>query len=193
MSEDRRARKVKRAFAVAGIFMLACLCNLCCHVSDKGPVIEITPEQIQERLDRKFPIRKKYLMVLELTLADPEVALREGSDRVGFDVAAFTNVIVNAEDLEGTASVSSTIRYDRKEGALLLVDPRVEDLTISLLEEKYQDGVKEVANIAADEYLDDYEIYKLDQSDFKQKIAKLIIKDVVVEDGLLKITLGPGE
>jgi hypothetical protein len=188
-----RPERMRRALAVAGVLAIAGLCSLRCHVSDKGPVIEITPEQIQERLEKKFPIKKKYLMVLELTLADPEVTLTEGSDRVGFGLSASTNVIVNAEDLEGKARMTSAIHYDRKEGALLLVDPRVEELTISPLDERYRDGVREVANLAAEEYLDAYELYRLDQSDFKQKIAKLIIKDVVVDDGLLKITLGPGE
>lgn len=184
---------MKRAITAAALAMLTGLVGLGCHVSEKGPVIEITPEQIQKRLDKKFPIKKKYLMVLELTLADPLVALEEGSDRVGFGVSAMTNVIVNAEELDGQAQMTSGIRYNREVGSLVLVDPRVEQLTISLLPEKYEGGVREAASLAAHEFLDEYEIYKLDQSDFKQKIAKLVIKDVEVEGGLLKITLGPGE
>jgi hypothetical protein len=184
---------MKKAVVVAGIAILAGVIGLDCRVSDKGPVIAISAEQIQKRLDKKFPIKKKYLVVLELTLADPVVALTEGSDRVGFGVSAETNVIVNAEDLEGQAHMTSAIRYNREDGALLLADPRVERLTISLLPEKYEDGVREAASLAAHEFLDEYEIYRLDQSDFKQKIAKFVIKDVVVEDGMLKIAFGPGE
>jgi hypothetical protein len=184
---------MKKAFAITGVFMLGCLGGLLCRVSPEGIVIELTPGQIQEKLDAKFPISKRYLLVFNLTLADPRVALSEGSDRVGFGITAKTNVRVNRKDLTGEAYVTSRIRYYPEEGSLRLVDPRVEEFLISLLPEEYEDEVLAAADLAAAEVLTDYELYRLDQADFKQRLAKLVIRDVVVRNGRLRIMLGPPE
>jgi hypothetical protein len=185
--------KMKKRFVASGILFLACLGGLSCDVSEEGLVIEITAEQIQKRLDRRFPISKKYLMLLKLTLADPEVTLAEGSDRIGFGLSATTNVRVNEKDVAGRAYLTARLRYKPEEGSLLLIDPEVENLTFPLLPEEYRDEVMVAASLATQEFLDDYEVYRLDQSDFKQAIAKLFLKDVVVSNGVLRITLGPGK
>jgi hypothetical protein len=181
---------MRRALAVTGMLLLGCSAMHSCSVSREGVIIEITAEQIQEKLDAKFPISKRYLIVLNLTLADPEVALREGSERIEFGVSAITNVRVERQDLKGRAHITAAIRYDPKEGALFLVDPQAEDLTISLLPEKYEGDIIEAANLAARELLKDYEVYRLDPSDFKQALAKLVLKDVVVRKSVVRITLG---
>jgi hypothetical protein len=156
-------------------------------------VIEITQEQIQERLDARFPISEQYLIVFRLTLADPEVVLREGSDRIGLGVSAHTNVRVNEEDLTGKAHITTKIRYDPGKGSLLLVHPDVEEFTISLLPEEYGDEVMLAANLSARKFLNNYEIYKLNQADFKQRLVKLVLREVVVHNGVLRITLGLGK
>jgi hypothetical protein len=164
-----------------------------CNLTREGYVIEITPEQIQEKLDAAFPISKQYLMLLNLTLKDPSVTLQEGSDRIGFGVTAATNVSVNDTDLAGRAHMTAAVRYDPEQASLSLVDPLVESLEISLLPEKYHDEVMAAASVAAKQYLDDYEVYRLETSGFRQKVARLALKSVVVEDGVLKITLGLGK
>jgi hypothetical protein len=187
------AHTVKRVPAIAGIGLIVCSCLLSCNLTREGYVIKITPEQIQEKLDKAFPISKQYLVVLKLTLKDPAVTLSEGSNRVGFGVTAATNVSVNDTDLAGRAHMTAGVRFDPEEASLSLVDPLVETLDISLLPEKYHDEVMAAASIAAKEYLDDYEIYRLDLSGIKQTIARMVLKSVVVEDEVLKITLGLGE
>ena len=184
---------MKKIFTTIGITLLGCLGSLFCDVSEEGLIIELTPKQIQEQIDKAFPISKQYLMLLKLTLEDPEVELLEGSDRVGFGLSAVTNVLVNKKPLAGRAYLTSGIRYDPREGSLRLVDPAVEKLAFPLLPEEYEDEVMVAANLATKEFLDDYEVYRLDQSDFKQALAKLILKDVVVQNGALRLTLGPGK
>jgi hypothetical protein len=180
---------MKRLCEIAAIILLGCSGIRCSYFWDKEFVIEITEEQIQEKLDAQFPISEEYLLIFRLTLADPEVALEEGSDRIGLGVSAFTNVRVDDEELTGQANIATKIRYNPQKGSLHLVDPQVENLTISLLPEKYEDAVMLAAGVSTNKFLDDYEIYRLDQSDFKQRMAKLVLKDVVVKDGVLRVTL----
>jgi hypothetical protein len=182
---------MKKALAVVLIGLVGCSGMLLCDVAHRELVIRITQEQIQKRLDSKFPVSKRYLAVFDLTLADPRVAMPEGSDRVFFSVSAQTNVRVDGKDLTGTAGIASRIRYKPEDGSLVLSDPQVSHLTISLVPEEYRTAVLDVARLAAREFLDGYEVYRLDTSDSKQALARLVLKDVVVDQGDLKIRLGP--
>lgn len=184
---------MKKALAIAAFALLGCSIIMTCDVSREGLIIDIKPGQIQERLDKKFPITKQYLVFLKLTLADPRVDLREGSNRIGFGLSAATNISVDGDELAGRAHVTAGLRYDPERGSLFLVDPRVEALDISLLPEKYKDEVTQAASLATQEFLDDYEVYRLDQRDFIQAFPKLVLRDVAVQNGLLRLTFGPGK
>ena len=161
-----------------------------CNITREGIVIEMTPEEIQEKLDEAFPITERYLVVFSLTLADPQVKLTEGSDRIGFGLSARTNVRVNGEDVTGRAWMTSGLRYDPDKGALFLTDPRVESVNMSMLPEKYEDDVLLTANLAAKKFLKEYEVYRLDRAEFTQAVAKFTLKNVVVRDGVLKMIFG---
>jgi hypothetical protein len=164
-----------------------------CDVTREGIVVEITADQIQARLDKAFPITETYLMVFELTLADPEVILTEGSDRVGFGLTARTNVRVNGNDVVGRALLTAGLKYDAPKGVLYLADTRVEGLKMPVLPEEYEDNVLAAANLAVRKYLKEYEVYRLDQTDFKQRLAKMALKDVVVREGVVKMVFGFGD
>lgn len=181
--------------AIAAVAVLVALCSglLTCDITEEGIVVELTPDEIQEKLDKAFPITEKYLMVFDLTLADPEVQLTEGSDRVGFGLSAKTNVRVNKKDVTGRAFMTAGLRYDPEKGALFLVDPQVETLKMSMLPEDYEDDVLLAANLAARKFLKEYEVYRLDQSDFKERVAKYVLKDVRVRDGVLKMIFNPAK
>ena len=184
---------MKKCLGIAGIALILCAGISGCNLTQDGYVIKITPEQIQEKLNPVFPISKKYLAVFKLTLKDPTVSLTEGSNRIGFGVTAVTNVSVSDTDLAGRAHMTAGIRFDPEEASLSLVDPLVETLDISVLPEKYHDEVMLAAGIAAKEYLDDYEVYRLELSGIRQAIAKMVLKSVLVEGGVLNITLGFGK
>jgi hypothetical protein len=196
VSEDAGQRRkrdlVKSAIGSAAVFIgVACTC-ISCHLSRQGVVIRITAAEIQDRLDKVFPLTETYLMLFDLTLADPVVRFTEGSDRIGFGVSAVTNVRVNGENVGGRAYVTSGLAYDPEKRALFLADIGVDSLDMPLLPERYRDNVLLTANLAAQKYLKSYEVYRLDRSDYKQRLAGMLLRDVVVRDGALDAVFGPG-
>ena len=181
-----------RSLGWVGMLALLCGVLLHCSVTREGVVIDLTADEIQAKLDKAFPITQRYLLVFELTLADPEVQLTEGSDRIGFGLSASTNVRVDGKDVMGRAIMSTALEYNAEKGALFLADPRVEGLKMPVLPEEYEDDVLVAANLAAGKYLKQYEVYKLKEADFKQRMAKAFLKDVVVRDGVVKLVFAFG-
>jgi Protein of unknown function (DUF1439) len=183
---------VRSGLARTGLaILLGCLAAVAgCRVYDRGIILEITQPEIQQRVAKKFPISRSYPAGLKLTLSDPEVALEEGSDRIGFSVSATTSIKVNRESLGGRIMLRGGLRYKREDGALVLVKPEVNEVAIPQLPEEYKAAVVAATNLAVGHYLDGYTVYKLDRKDLKQRLAKLFLQEVVVRNGVLVVKLG---
>ena len=96
------------------------------------------------------------------------------------------------ELLSGTVAVSSAVRYDAETGELFLTDFRIEELLVDQLPGRFTDPVTSLASGLISSGLDRRAIYQIDDSSLGGSIARALLNDVVVEDGVLKITVGPG-
>lgn len=159
---------------------------------NKDYVITITDSQIQEKLAEKFPLTKTYLFIIDVTLTNPRVELKNGSDRVNAGLDLQLNIKVNdsSEPLGGSVDVSSGIIYQPEQGAFYLADPVIDELTVQGIPVQYIEKVTTALTKALTKYYDSHPIYKLKASDAKQMAARLVLQDVVVADKALKVTLG---
>ncbi len=154
----------------------------------QGIVVDISQEQIQQQLDKKFPIQKTYL-VSSVTLSNPKVELKNGSDRifVGVNVAAGIPAVKN---VSGAAEISGKVDYDPNAGEFFLKDAQLEKVSMTGLPDKHIDQVKTIVDALAKEVLNRFSIYKLQESDRLQAITKLFLQSVGVEGGKLRIKMG---
>lgn len=152
----------------------------------------LTEEQIQQRLDARFPVTKRYLLVIGLTFSEPKVELAEGSDRIGFGVTTAVNLTVGGatKPLGGRAAISSGLRYDPQDFSFYLDDPRIESLHVQGIPVAYIEQVNEGALALAQERINRTKIHTLRPDQFQQAAARLVLKEVTVTDGRLVITLG---
>ena len=125
-------------------------------------------------------------------LDDPRLALIEGSDRVNAGLDVTLNININDEPLPlgGELDVSGGVRYEATDGQFFLTDPVIENLSVQGVPAKYTDRVNSVLTKAIGEYYSDRPIYTLTGSDVKTATTKLLLKDVVVEERVLIVTLG---
>lgn len=152
--------------------------------------VRIRNDQIQEQLDKKFPIQKTHLLIFELTYKDPTVVLQEGTDRVTVKL----NVELKIKGIEtlfsGTVEATTGIDFDQETGNILLRDCEISRLQIEGIPAKYTDRVSTLASKVAKEILDRVPVYTLKAKDAKTAAAKLVLKDVVIDQGELVVTLG---
>ncbi len=152
----------------------------------------LTEEQIREKLEARLPITKRYFLIIELTLSNPRVDLENGSNRVLAGLDAVLNIKINNNPipLGGTVDASAGVTYVPEEGQFFLVDPVVENLGIQGIPAKWQTKVNEAASKALAEYFEVNPIYTLKRANLKQAAARAVLKNVVVENNQLVITLG---
>ena len=169
------------AFIGLGVFTL---------VSRRTFVIELTQSDIQAHLDKGFPLEKGVL-IFSVKLSNPKVDLTGGSDRIGFRVDVGSTLHIDGITPKGTGTILTRIRYSSDSGEFFMSDPDLELELEGVKEEKVR-TVNEAANILVKEFAEKYPIYRLKETDVRQSLARTFLKDVKVEDGVLKIYLGLG-
>lgn len=152
--------------------------------------VYLTEAQLQERVDEAFPEERRHLALARVVLSEPRVNLFEGSDRIHFGLRARVSVTGVGEVLDGSGTISGTIRYEPDEAAFFFDDIRIEELDTGDLSQRYEEPVREGAAVAAREALRRQPVYRLQDDDLRQAAARLILRDVRVVDGRLRIRLG---
>jgi hypothetical protein len=155
-------------------------------------VVSISETELREKLAERMPFTKTYALLLQVTLDNARVSLIEGSDRVGIGLDVVLNLRIGSEPLNlgGSIDVSGGIAYRASDGQFFLTDPLIEQLQVQGVPEKYRERVREAVTRALAEYYATHPVHTLKAADLKQAAARMLLKDVVVTDRQLVITLG---
>jgi hypothetical protein len=154
--------------------------------------LRLTQQEIQEKLDPKFPFSKRHLLLFEVTYSNPKVIFTEGSDRLRFSIdAELSNFATSdGQHLNGSCEVVAGLRYDAEQHAFFLIDPEIEKLDIAGLPVELTPKVQQALRASAEEVLTRRPVYTLRPTDLKKAAARAVLKSVLVEKGELVITLG---
>jgi len=152
--------------------------------------ITITQQELQQKLSASFPMEKTYMGLLSVKLSNPQLTLQNDTNRVQFQSDISTNVSWNGQSVNGTAQLSSSLRYDPTLAQFFLDDFKVEKITGVGLSDDKAAKLKEAAGPLVQEYLKRYPIYTIEGTDLKMRAAKLLLKDVKVNSQAVHVIMG---
>ena len=174
-----RGRTV-RAFSGLVTLLIVILC-LDCDKFKKDIFIE--SPTIQGALDKKFPFEKNAVITRAI-LKNPEIYFQDSS--LGIRMDYWANFL--EKEVNGKMDLNGNIRYER--GSFYLTN--LEIVNFSMEEKSFNSNGKlsaAILNIIKN-YIDGYPIYTLKQSDFKQNLAKMLLKRITIIGDSLCITIG---
>ena len=159
---ERRANAAPRAaFAslCAAIALAACATVL-------PNTIEVPQARLQELIARRFPIDKRVLDAINLTVDSPRLSLQPESNRIAIELAlrAESGGAVAARAV-GSLLVSEGLRYEASDNTVRLVDVRVERFTIDGLPGNWQRQLDRLGKPLAKALLEDQVLYTLRPKD----------------------------
>lgn len=149
--------------------------------------LRFTQPELQARIAEKFPV-KYNLLLLKAELQDPEVRLANGSDRVG--LAMTITVQAGGKTESGFAVADGTLRYEQDDGALYLDDAVLRELQVKGLSDDKNRQIRPLLSPLLRASLSHIPIYRLKSGDFRQELAKRVVKSVAVRDGELVVDIG---
>ncbi len=162
------------------------------YVRNKQYNVIITQQQIDDALQKKFPVTKTHLLIFRITYSNPHLTLLPDSNRieVGLDAEVSIKILNEAKKLGGTVLVTSALAFRSETKQFFLASPQINKLEIQGVPQQYLDKVTDFASIAAREYLQEFPVYTLKAKDTKTAAAKLLLKDVQVKSREIHVTLG---
>jgi hypothetical protein len=167
-----------------------CLLLLACSIlggCSTNYMIRFSSAEVQQALNRKLPISKSKFL-LSATVQSVEVELTEGADRILLRPRVVVS-IAGQKALGGQALVEGRIRYV-PETAEFFFDGKVVEATIAGLPQAMMPVAEEVVAKCGEAYLTTTPVYRLKQTDFKQSLARMLLKSVRVRAGRLEVMLG---
>jgi hypothetical protein len=147
--------------------------------------IVISQAQIQEIVDQKFPIEKN-LGFAKINLESPSIYFK--NENIGIRLNYSGSIL--KKSASGVVDINSQIIYRQDKGAFYLSNFNIDEIAINEASFSDKEKIKTTVSNVLSFYLDDYPIYTLKQKDFKQNLAKLLLKDVKVQGDALVLTMG---
>lgn len=161
-------------------------------ISQNDYVFRFSEADLRERVDQRLPWTKRYLFIFDVTVDNPRIDLVEGSDRVAGGVDILLNITLGGSELPlgGAVDVSGNVLYQSEDGEFFLTDPEIENVRVEGVPERFSNQANEAISMALREFYRTRPIYSLQGTDASHVAARLVLKDVVVEDEHLVVTLG---
>jgi hypothetical protein len=167
------------------LLLLACSILGGCSTSY---TIRFTAAEVQQSLNRKLPI-SKFKFLIGATMQSLEVELTEGTDRVLLRPLVVLS-IAGQRALGGRALVEGRIRYVAETAEFFLDAPKVVEMNIDGIPEAMRPVAQEIVAKCGEAYLATTPVYRLKQTDFKQSLARMLLRSVRVRAGQLEVVIG---
>jgi hypothetical protein len=162
---------------IAAIFVTGC--------GDFHKTIVIPRAKLQSLINKNFPIDKN-IIIARLTIDTPSVYFKD--QNVGIKMNYKGNFF--ADEIKGYMDVNGRITYKQERAAFYLTDINIEEFEVNGLNFSNTEKIKHVLQNIANNFLEGYPIYNLNQKNFRQKVAKIFLKKLTIKEETLEIQLG---
>jgi hypothetical protein len=122
--------------------------------------VEISQAQLQEQLDRHFPVSRQVLRVFDVTLGQPRLSLLPEVNRIAtaFDLSVGERWL--SEPYRGRFALSYGLRYEPSDATVRLADVHVEQLRLEGVPAALQRELDRVGVLLAEQLLDGEVIHR---------------------------------
>ena len=153
--------KVAAAFAA---LLAAALLAACTAFAPR--TVDVPQERLQELIARRFPIDRRVLDAIDITVDSPRLSLEPENNRIAVEMAlrAGSGGAISAQ-LSGSLRVSEGLRFEPSDNTVRLVDVRVERFAIEGLPGHWQRQLDRLGKPLAKALLDDQVLYALRPKD----------------------------
>lgn len=158
-----------------------------------GPrTVEVSQAQLQEAVERRFPIERRYLELLDVTVAAPRVLLRPEANRLATEFQVLVSDRVFRSQHRGTISLNYGLRFDAGDNTVRLTNVRIDRFDIDGAPALLRQQLDRIGVLLAEQTLNERPIYSLRPKDVEAIQSRgYVPSDLRVTANGLAITLLP--
>jgi len=162
LTQRRRALIAAAASTVTAASLLAACAGL------MGPrTVEISKEELTEKLGKQFPTTKRVMKLLDVTAALPRLDLIADTNRVGVTFDLTAKELLFEQTYKGTVGLSFGLRYEPSDLTIRLKDVKIEQVNVEGLPPVYQRALTNLGAQVVQEQLQDYPIHHFKPEDLR--------------------------
>lgn len=172
--------------------MLALPATLMACGALEGPrSVSLSEAELQRRIEQAFPLERRVLELLELSLSAPKLRLIPERNRLAAELDIGARDRLRGGQWSGRLAFESALRYDAAEQSLRLAQVRVMQLTLGSGGAS-QAQAERIGSVLAERVLEGFTVYRLpaDKAASLQR-AGMVPGDVAVNARGVEITLVP--
>jgi len=191
-----RRRAVLRAIAAAsalwaGVLALLALLSGCAGLLGSHDV-DISESQLTLLLARQFPMERKVLEVVDLSITNPQLTLIPQGNRVGteLDVAAVDRLFGNTANAH--IKLDYGLRFQPSDHTIRMTQVRVRELTLASGSSNLHGAAQRIGGLVAEGALENLVIYRMKpaQADEMDRL-NLVASPITVTPQGLHMTVSP--
>jgi hypothetical protein len=153
--------------------------------------VDIPLARLQQAVASRFPFNNRYLELLEVRVTNPHIALQPDTNRILTSMDVSIAPPFTDKSWNGSLSISGQLQVDPARNAVVLADPRVENLAINGLDSPYAKQIARVAGLVAEQLLRDLPLYTFQPSDFRYGGTNFFPSQITTRASGLVVTFEP--
>ena len=153
--------------------------------------MEVPLAQLQEHLSERFPFNSRYLEIFDVHLSNPKLSLQPDTNRVVTTIDANIFPSFLKHPWNGSFIVSGRLAVDKERRALVLTEPRVENLDLAGLDNRYARQVLRVGSLVAEEVLRNVPLYTFTEDKFRYAGTNCLPTEITTRKNGLVVTFEP--
>jgi hypothetical protein len=133
-----------------------------------GPrTVEISREELTDKLGKQFPTTKRVMRLLDVTAALPRLDMIADSNRVGVTFDLTAKELLFNQEYKGTVGLSFGLRYEPSDLSIRLKDVKIEQVHVEGLPPVYQRALSNLGGQVAEDQLQDFPIHHFKPDDLR--------------------------
>lgn len=153
--------------------------------------VNVTGEQIAQKLNEKLAIPISLLKVFDVNLSNSLVTFDKASGRMTTTMDTMLTSQILDKSLSGKLGISGKLRFDAATSTVVLDEPKIENINFAGANGKFNEVFNAMAATVGGEMLNGLTLYTVKPEDLKFGGTTYAPKDMVVTDSGLQLTLTP--
>jgi PBP1b-binding outer membrane lipoprotein LpoB len=180
---------MKTKFVITLLILISFLSGCATLMGDR--TVNVTGDQIAQKLNEKLALPISLLNVFDVNLSNSVVTFDKASGRMITTMDTKLSSQLLDKSLAGKLGISGKLRFDAATSAVVLDEPKIENINFYGANGKFNDVFNALAKTVGGEMLNGLTLYTVKPEDLTFGGTSYSPKDMVVTDNGLQLTFTP--
>ena len=155
--------------------------------------IEIPLSRLQQSIQKKFPYTERYFSLLDVTLSNPVLSTQPAADRMLIALDAQVLPPLVKTPWQGELLVSGSLRIDPVRRAVLLTEPRLENIKLDAATGSYTSRVARLGKQLAEDLIGETVLYSFAPDAFVVAGKRFVPTGITTRKDSLVVSFEPAK